>query len=108
MAPNDIQAVTGNQSLASIDHYSRVMDKTRSAMSAQLATACIPNKTLPKRPLYSGEFSRSNTIICTPAKGKKKNANCPDIVKTVTVETEKNICKICHRDGKKYSLRGCV
>lgn len=71
VAPNDIQAVTGHKSLASIDHYSRVTDKTRSAMSAQLANACSPYKTSPKRPLYSEEFSRSTTIICTPAKGKK-------------------------------------
>lgn len=43
----------------------------------------------PKRPVVSGEFSRSTTIICTPGKGKTEKENVPGIVKTVTVETEK-------------------
>lgn len=84
VAPIDIAGVTGHKSLASIDNYSRVTDDCRSAMSKELADICSPTKKSPRR---SMQYTKSTTVVCTPAKKEQaSNLQEQNVVKSVTVE----------------------
>lgn len=76
----------------------------RSSMTAKLARASNPTMSSPKRPVISGEFSRSSTIICTQGKVKTDKENVPGTVKTITVETEKGRSKMPQKWQKAFCL----
>lgn len=106
VAPNDIAAVTGHKSLTSIDHYSRVGDKKRSAMSHQLAQFCTPSKEPIKRPLFTEKIAQSKKVVTTPDKKGDLKVTEETLVTTHTLEKASSYQEA--KDMAKSVLAGAV